>query len=257
MNIQTFAPSPALAPFIKKYLIIESGEELVNRVLPETSLVMAFRVRGTVSYLNDHVKKELPVSVLSGVRKSGQLINYSQDAANVLVIFKEAVAAVFFKEPLHELLGESVSLDDLAGFKDIMRIEDQLSEMADDSLRIQVLERFLLSKIGYYKSDALILAAIERIRTCKGVIRIKALADTLFISQDAFEKRFRRVAGIAPKQFSNIIRMQSIVNDGLTKDTLADAAFRAGYFDQPHFNKDFKLFTGQTPSDFLKSPLLW
>ncbi|WAC15288.1 helix-turn-helix transcriptional regulator [Dyadobacter pollutisoli] len=257
MNIQTFKPSLALAPFIKKYLIIESGEELVNRVLPETSLVMAFRFRGNVSYLNDNAQNQLPVSVLSGLRKSGQLISYSKNAANVLVIFKETGAAAFFREPLHELHGISVSLDHFTGFRNISELEEQLAEANDHAQRMQLVEHFLQSKIAYSKPDALILAAVDRIRIANGVVRIKELADALFISQDAFEKRFRRIAGVSPKQFSYIVRMQSIVNGGLTKQTLADTAFQAGYFDQPHFNKDFKLFTGQTPSEFLKSPVQW
>jgi AraC-like DNA-binding protein len=105
------------------------------------------------------------------------------------------------------------------------------------------------------------------------LVRIKELADGLFISQDAFEKRFRRVIGASPKQFSYIIRMRaivhgglqeamngglkSVVNGGAKRHPLTESAFDAGYFDQPHFNKDFKLFTGQTPTDFLKSPLFW
>jgi AraC-like DNA-binding protein len=98
---------------------------------------------------------------------------------------------------------------------------------------------------------------LDRIHLTKGIIRIKDLADALCISQDAFEKRFRRVVGITAKQFSYIIRMRYIISNGLRKQTLAEVAFNAGYFDQPHFNKDFKLFTGLTPTDFLKSPVFW
>jgi len=46
-------------------------------------------------------------------------------------------------------------------------------------------------------------------------------------------------------------------NGGSRRHALTETAFDAGYFDQPHFNKDFKLFTGQTPTDFLKSPIFW
>ena len=90
--------------------------------------------------------------------------------------------------------------------------------------------------------------------SAKGIIKIKDLADTLYISQDAFEKRFRRVVGTSPKQFSSILRMRSITNIRQQKHTLTKIAFDAGYFDQPHFNKDFRLFTGQTPTDFFKLP---
>jgi AraC-like DNA-binding protein len=257
MNIDAHIPTEMLRPFIKTYLIIESQDEIINRVMPETSLVLAFRYKGLVRQLTNDTTVTLPASVVSGLRKSGRLINYAKDSGNVLVIFREAGANAFIREPLHELFEESVSLDSFASYRNVSVVEEQLAKTTDTFQRIALVEQFLLSKLYHHKPDTLILAALERIHFAKGVIRIKDLADTLCISQDAFEKRFRRVVGIPPKQFSYIIRMRSIINSDLKKQTLAEAAFHAGYFDQPHFNKDFKLFTGQTPTDFLKSPSAW
>jgi AraC-like DNA-binding protein len=39
--------------------------------------------------------------------------------------------------------------------------------------------------------------------------------------------------------------------------TLTDAAYQAGYFDQSHFIKDFRLFTGRTPKDFFSDFQYW
>lgn len=255
MNIHL--PIPALSPYIKNYRIVESETGQVNRVVPDTSLVMAFRFRGEVSYVHGVEKRDLPVLTVSGLRKSGRLIHYSAHAGNVLVTFKEGGAHAFLKEPLHELFDESVALAALAGYRDLGDIEDRLAgARSHQDLLVQV-ERFLLSKLCRYKPDLLIAAALEHIHRTKGMLRVKELANTLCISQDAFEKRFRRVVGVSPKTFSSIVRMKSILSNGLQKQALAEAAFNAGYFDQPHFNKDFKLFTGQTPTEFLKSPVFW
>ena len=257
MNIERHIPGKLLSPFIKTYLTIACEDELVNRVLPDTSLVMAFRYKGHVRYLSNETQKDLPSSVVSGLRKSGRLINYAKDTGNILVLFKEAGAHAFIREPLYELFEESVSLDHFTGYQNISIIEEQLAGAANNTQRIALIEQVLISKLYHHKPDLLILAALEKIHTAKGIIRIKDLAHTLCISLDAFEKRFRRVVGVSPKQFAYIIRMKSIVSNGLKRQTLTETAFEAGYFDQPHFNKDFKLFTGQTPTDFLKSPRFW
>jgi AraC-like DNA-binding protein len=257
MNTETHIPTASLRPFISKYLIIECQDELVNRIFPDTSLVMAFRFKGKTSYVTDHERNTLPTITLSGLRKSGRLVNYAGNSGNILVIFKEAGASALIKEPLHELFDESIPLRDLSGYHDLSMIEDQLSAATGNGQRIQIIEQFLLSKLYDHKTDNLIAAALEKIRQAKGIIRIKDLADTLCISQDAFEKRFRRVAGVSPKQFSFIVRMKAIIGNGIREHTLAETAFNAGYFDQPHFNKDFKLFTGQTPTEFLRSPARW
>jgi AraC-like DNA-binding protein len=257
MSSTAFIPTPLLRPFIKTFLILESEGGMLNRVLPDTSLVMVFRYKGKVSYQENNISNDLSPSVISGLRKSGRLIRYSKDAGNILVIFKEAGARAFIHEPLHELFDESVSLTQISGYQNVSCIEEQLAEASTNVQRIRVIEQFLVARLQYPKPDLLILSALERIRSAKGILRIKDLAETLCISQDAFEKRFRRIVGVSPKQFSYIIRMRNILSSGLTQQSLTETAFNAGYFDQPHFNKDFKLFTGQTPTDFLKTPLFW
>ena len=248
-----YLPSPLLSPFIRHFMIIESKDEVVNRVLPNTALVMAFRFKGRVNQLEGDSKQKLPASMISGLRKSGRLINYSRDTGNILVNFREVGANSFIKEPLYELFGESVSLDQLTGYHNVSEIEEQLAEAKNNRTRIALIEDFLITKLCNPKPDQLVLTALEKIQLSKGNIRITELAHQLCISQDAFEKRFRKAVGVSPKQFSFIIRMTAVIANGRNNSqALNEIAFHAGYFDQPHFNKDFKLFTGQTPKDFFR-----
>jgi len=257
MKIVDFSPTEPLKPFIKTYRIIESQDELVNRVLPGTSLTIAFRCKGDVNYIKENQQDKLPVSTISGIRKSVRLIHYSRDTTTLVVLFKETGATAFFKEPLHELFEESVSLDNFIPHQKINRIEELLAEAKTNNQRIAIIEQFLLSKLYNYKPDQLISAAISIIQSKKGIVKIKELADTLFISQDAFEKRFRKTIGSSPKQFCNVIRIKAIIDQKKHNKNLLDLAIDAGYFDQPHFNKDFKLFTGQTPTEFFSFPSFW
>jgi AraC-like DNA-binding protein len=257
MKSQIFIPSDALKPFISRYLIIESDEELVNRVLPDTALVMVMRYKGKVLSIHGNEKKELPTYGISGLRKSGRLFNYIKGTGVVLVHFKETCAVSFFKEPLHELYDESVSLDQLINKERLAIAEDESHQANNHVERIQVVERFLSSVLTYKEPDALVLEAMRRIRQSNGSCKMKELADSLHISQDAFEKRFRRSAGASPKRYASIIRMRTLIQKSLRAQNLSDLVFDAGYFDQAHFNKDFKLFTGQSPTEFLKSPIYW
>lgn len=259
MNIASFLPKAELNPYIQSYLIIESTDGQVNSVLPNTSLVMAFRYKGQISLLGNEndTKKNLSPAVISGLRKSQQLISYSHNTANILVIFKEAGIHPFIKDPLHELFNDSIDLDSLSGYNNLPVIEEQLAAAGNNQQRVALIEKFLLAHLSASKADALILAALEKIRLAKGILRIKDLAHELCISQDAFEKRFRRFVGTSPKHFAHIIRMRSMLQAGLDKQRLVELALETGYFDQSHFNKSFKQFTGQTPTDFLRTPTFW
>ena len=257
MKVSEYIPTKLLSPFIKAYRIIESEDELVNRVLPNTSLTIAFRFKGQNSYIADTKHSGLPTSTFSGLRKSVRLINYAPKTSTIIVLFKETGASAFFKEPLHELFEDSISLDNFINYQEISIIEEQLFEALNSIERISIVEQFLLDKLYNYETDKLISNAVEKIHLAKGIIKINQLANELYVSNDAFEKRFRKIVGTSPKQFSSIVRMAAIIKGNKQNKNLTDIAFEAGYYDQPHFNKDFKLFTGLTPTELFSSPSFW
>lgn len=257
MTVTTCMPADALKPFIKHYLVINSDQEVINRLLPDTSVVLVFRYKGNVNFTAGEIETNIPASVLTGLKKSSRLVNYSAGSAAILVIFKTAAAGSFFKVPLHELFEGSVPLDNFVSNQQVSEIEEQLSAANNNVERINLIEQFLFSQYKGAGGDQLVLAAIEKMYAAKGFYKIKELADSLYISQDAFEKRFRKATGASPKQLSSIIRLRNIIANGKKHENFNQLAYDAGYFDQSHFNNDFRLFTGQTPSDFFKSPIFW
>lgn len=238
-----------MQPYIDGFRIIESEELIINRVLPGIVPVLALRLKGIVSAENEG----LPAFMISGLRKTPRLIQYHAGTANLLVLFKEGGMNAFFNIPANELFNESISLDKLVK---ISILEDQLGAAQNNAQCMAIAEKFLLQQLNNSSADQLILAATEKIKHHQGQLSITQLASSLYISQDAFEKRFRKVIGATPKQFATLVRMQAIVKTPHPTD-LTHLALEAGYFDQAHFNKAFKQFTGLTPSGFFKSPPQW
>jgi AraC-like DNA-binding protein len=257
MSMKTYLPSPPLQPFIQAYKIIGSHDEKVNRVLPDTTPAIAFRFKGQIRYLAaEQSPVILPAAVVSGLRSTVRLINYQPDTAAMIVQFKATGAAAFFKTPLHELFERSVSLDHFFNRQQTADIEEQLSAAGSDAQRVAAVNRFLLSQLRFPKQDALVLNALQQIHAAHGDINMKALAAASYLSQDAFEKRFRKVIGTTPKQIASIIRMRSVLQQPANR-SFTRLALDAGYFDQAHFNRSFKRFTGLTPTAFFQSPLFW
>ena len=257
MHIENYSPCDALKPFIKTFTIIESETGMVNRILPEASLIMAFRFNGSIHYTQQNERGILPVSVISGVRKSPRIMDYAKNTSILLVKFNTGGATAFFREPLHELFETSISLDDLLPHHELIRIEEQLAEARNHTVRISIIERFLLSKVKPTPPDMLIDYAIQKIKSASGIIRIQELLADLPTSRDPFEKKFRRAVGTSPKQFAALIRMRHVIDSYTSRNSLTDTAHAAGYFDQAHFIKDFKSFTGETPNIFFKSAKFW
>lgn len=254
MRMEQYIPSDILKPFVEAFLIIESENGMESRTLPDTCIVMAFRYSGKVDSAG---VGKLPPSLITGLRKSPRLFSYSQGAANLLVKFKAGGAAPFFKGVLHELFEASVALDNLIPQQKIRDMEERLAEAKNNASRFAMVEQFLISMLREPPPDKLIVHAVQQIRSLNGAVRIKDLVATLPISLDPFEKRFRQLIGTSPKQFSGIVRLRTLIDHHSEEQSLTRAAYSAGYFDQSHFIKDFKSFTGKTPHEFFKGNEYW
>ncbi len=86
---------------------------------------------------------------------------------------------------------------------------------------------------------------------------LKSVADSLSLSYDGFRKRFRRLSGMSPARFRarQLIRQAcSMMQAGVT--TNRDIADALGFYDEAHFSRRFKQFTGYSPQAYrAKLPL--
>ncbi|PJZ26108.1 AraC family transcriptional regulator [Leptospira hartskeerlii] len=252
MKVETFLPRKNLQPYIRQFLIIESESGMQNKILPGSSLVISFRINGSISHKEENRERILPSSGITGLRRFPRLIEYSPKASTLLVIFKEGGAASFIREPIHTLFELNISLDHLISPKKVSETEEKLFQTKTNPEKISIVENFLISEWRGSKEDDLILNSIIRIRKSKGNLKIGDLLKGLPISRDSYEKRFREMIGTSPKQFSNLVRMRNIIDSYSSQITLTEVAQEAGYFDQAHFIKDFKTFTNETPKHFFK-----
>jgi len=94
---------------------------------------------------------------------------------------------------------------------------------------------------------------VKLIYQSRGTIKIKELNEKLFISQSPFEKRFKKIVGTSAKKFSSIVRFNSVIDNMYEAKSLVEICYENNFFDQAHFIKDFKQFTGNTPENFKRS----
>lgn len=248
--MRTFAPDPRLSPYIKSFVLVESHDISVNRLLPDTSLVAAIRFNGMVQFREKTGHTALPVLSLSGLRKSFRLVEYGQKSSNLLVLFREGGTTAFFDLPLHEVFESNIALDIFCSTSELITLQEQVETSQSAEQKVGIVQQFFIAKLRHQNTDQLILHSVGKIKAAKGIVNIKDLSDSLFISLDAFEKRFRKNVGATPKQFADIVRMKSVINQIGQTGILLGPALNAGFFDQSHFIRDFKKFTGLTPTGF-------
>lgn len=94
-------------------------------------------------------------------------------------------------------------------------------------------------------------SVLNDIHSTNGTTSIYELAKRNFTTVRQLERNFKKLVGLSPKEYSNIIRFQYALR--LIKKTnhnrsLLDIAFECGYYDHSHLSNDIKRNTGLPPS---------
>jgi methylphosphotriester-DNA--protein-cysteine methyltransferase len=250
VKVYTQAPCVALRPFVKRFLVIEFSSAHKDSHLPDTGLVAAFRYKGDLA-LDGGVKA--PQAAITGLWDTRRLHNHGRDSAVVLAAFTATGAAAFLRHPLDEIFNATVSIVDLLGSPtDLNRVHEQLAEATRHAHRIQLIENFLIACATTTSPDPLVSAAVSWIEESRAMARIEELARRVGLSQSALERRFRRVVGASPKKFASIVRLRRVLHLRSKGADFTSIAHAAGYYDQSHFIKDFKRFSGFAPESFFR-----
>lgn len=252
MRFDQFIPCDQLKPFIQVFAIQEADDENTYRVLPGTQVVIGFQFSGRLSIIGDGGESQLAVAGMSALSDRARFFKRSENIGSVLVYFREMGASPFFRQPIHELFRESVSLDNFWLRSELLVLQEQLYESKTDLQRIGHAEKFLLARLNPSQPDKLVAEAIALIQQANGNIRITELAEKLNISQSPLEKRFRQSVGATAKKFASIVRMKHVLNNLNSNASVTQVAYDAGFYDQAHFIREFKSFTGETPTSFLR-----
>ena len=247
------APSAALAPFVRQFMLVEVRDTTVRLRLPEPGLVLGVRYRGLASVLDADAEVLLPQVTLAGLTNTARRMRTGAGGGVLLASFHPGGAAPFFSHPLHEFFGATIALEQVLPRREVARVHAQVGEAASDRERVAALEAYLLARLRPPKTDPLVAAALHAINEAQGALQIRPLARKLGISQDPLEKRFRRAVGASPKQFASLLRLRHAIDAYRPGASLTQLALAAGYFDQSHFNRELRAVTGQPPGRFFQA----
>jgi AraC-like DNA-binding protein len=117
--------------------------------------------------------------------------------------------------------------------------------------RMALLTNFLVAKFTQEKPrDALVEESLQMIHANIGVLHVKDVLDALHISERQFERRFTQTVGLPPQVYLRVKRFNAAIRLIKTRrfERLTDVAAALNFTDQSHFIRDFKAFSGMTPT---------
>jgi AraC-like DNA-binding protein len=189
--------------------------------------------------------------LFSGQKNTFYDIYQTGETRIISVLFTPSGAACFFPDSFSGLLNSSVSLDDLFP-RDSDRLYDRLCSAPAAAEKVAILESFIMEKItpGRRRDYPLVSRVISAIKESRGDITIDAICHMFDINSRFLERRFGDYIGMTPKSFIRIVRFQNVLHRYDTnRGSLTDLSMDCGYYDQSHFIREIREFTGLSPQE--------
>jgi AraC-like DNA-binding protein len=235
---------PGLQGRVVSINVVESSNQQMT-ILPTSGAVLGMQFRGRVQA--EHGL--LSTAGVTGIQQSARRYTYLGETGSVLVRFT-AQGAACLGVPASDLTSESLALDDLLPPASVRRMHEQVTESSSPQERIAAVERFLLSLP--YEEDPVVARGLALIETGDGSAPfVASMARELGLSERQLERRFLQRVGLTPKRYTALRRFERAVAAASTTSSLTDVALDAGYYDQAHFNREFRRLTGATPGAML------
>ena len=251
MNCINIAPCDELKDFVSHFWFVQWDEQVVDDrstyfATANSLTEIAFAFKGS---------KQSPELYFSSVQ--GQTSHYGQyPAGGFFELFGVSLYSYaipyLFHMPALELNNTFTGLETLFG-REAQSITERIVTTHSPQYRIKILSDSFKAKLASSRTgDALVIDAVKYIKQSRGNLNIERLSQEYCYSQKQFKRRFKENTGFNPKIFARIVRFESILNNYNHYPNLTAAAHAHGYYDQAHFIRDFRSFSGFSPKDYFE-----
>lgn len=223
-----------------------------QRVMPDGRGELIFNLGDPFESREGAGTRRQPLVLLVGPTRRAMEIRATGSVDLVGVRFRPEALSAWLRVGGGELLDRSCALGELPSLLD-RTLPEQLAEAQGSGTRVAILRRHLALASAHIAFDPRIGTAVD-LALGDGRARPATVAATVGMSYRQMSRLFQERLGFGPKQLVRLGRFQRALR-GLEergKRSVAAVASRAGYFDQAHLGRDFRLFGGIAPGRYLR-----
>lgn len=262
MHLQRIQPYPQLRGYIDKMWAFESNgrapHEDMKLIVPNGMAKLTIPYRNGVSGKNKdggRLVKESSI-ILIGMCDVPTIVDLENDAphGNIGIEFSPLGAYRLFQVRHAELKNKIFLIEEVLG-KSAKEIQEIIADTASVNEKIHIIQAYLIKLLSRSESDRVVDYCIHQIENSKGLVTVADLASQTGYSSRWIYEKFMEKVGLSPKNLSSVIRFSQFYEQwakhpesGFFREDLHNY-----FYDQSHFIKDFKRFTGLSPLKFVAS----
>ena len=265
MRYWRMQPDARLLPWVLCYYLVEptagappseSGQELL---LPDGHSELVFKLEAPFERwpVGEPGKRAvMRSSYLIGGRFRSVLTRNLGRVRVAGVKLDSRLLHAIIRVPLSEFRDSTLALDVL-NVSGLLDLDDAVKDARSATQVKGRLDQFFLRALGHkWPGDPALDGLLQRIHLSRGTQSIMQWARSEHINSRTLERRFCARMGMTPKQYSRIVRFKHSYHRFVLADSRELGTHLDAYYDQSHFNHEFRTFLGVPPSIRLEGRML-
>jgi AraC-like DNA-binding protein len=213
------------------------------------------QLQETMPHPNVHVVVDSSASGVFGVHTRRFATTLAGKGRAFGIKFRPGGFRPYFGRAVSSLADRSLRIADVFG-DDGARYERDVLACHDVAQCVMLASRLLLAHRPPPDANvARVAAIVTRVADDRSITNAERLADSCGLGLRALQRLFGQYVGASPKWVINRYRLHEAI-ERLAAGTAvdwADLALSLGYYDQAHFNRDFRKLVGRSPGEFARA----
>lgn len=257
--LRVHAPSAPLCNYVNTFTYY-AGLNLghaIERLLPDGTANLIIELDNIPKYTFDNEslekKEKYSRAWMSGMQQEYISIGSPPGSSMFVIQFQPGGVYPFLSFPVEELNNLVVDAELIFG-EDIIRLRDQLLEAFIPEEKFFRAEQWLMDHLSEVSFPEQVMNfAIQKICQDPTLDSIELISQRTGYSQKQFIQLFKRYVGLSPKYFQRVQRFNKVLQEVERRKEINWSALShdCGFYDQAHFIREFRKFSGFNPTDFL------
>lgn len=255
IQVKAHKPAYPLSLYIENIIYCD-GHNLdygVEKVMPDGTVQLIIELdeqqRFLTSQNNKPVNLPLKTAWVTGIQKQQLTYHLEQNGSAIYVRFRPGGFYVLTHIPQSEMVHAAIDAGLLLGSA-LLRLREELINCDNTGKMFQKIENYFFAKMKPQNvQDSVISYSREHIHQ-----PLSHLVHKTGYSQKHLIALFKKYIGVTPKYFQRICRFKKVlvqIHTQKNKMDWSEIVYDHNYFDQAHFIKEFRHFSGISPKKYL------
>jgi len=253
-------PPPDLAGIVEAFWISrERVTFLHEKILPQNNVELMFNLERPFGVPNrPPADRSFKRAWVAGMQQEWLMVTprYAATEPSYLLSVRMPPLGAYrvLGLPMSEIAHDVLELDEALG-AEVNAVHERLGDVRDAGEQFGLLCELVRRRVARSRVEPRADArfAVAALASSHGSERIEALCATIGVSRKHLRALFDSHVGLSPKAYARMFRFRRVVDllqRGRPAPPWADLAMACGYYDQAHFNREFRQFSGMSPGEF-------